>query len=112
MTNKVAAIFDICKWEDDYTLEDYTLIHDHPGIEDVFLFHEDLLDGFFDVGSDEWEKLPINHCYRFFVVLAITPTYSNSLEGGNEFDGWEWDTMILTHVDLGEVEDDTPSIQS
>lgn len=110
--DKVAAVFDIIKWEDDHTIEDFTIIHSHPSLEDFFLFHEDLLDNFFDIAdNDEWDNLPINRMYRVFIVLSVSPEYSTNYEYGvTELDGWDWDVMVLTYEDLGEVDDDT-SIQ-
>lgn len=108
--DKVAAVFDIIKWEDDHTLEDFGIIHSHPSLEDCFLFHEDLLDHFFD-DNDEWDNLPINHAYRVFIVLSISPEYSTSYESwSTELDGWEWNILVLTYEDLGEVDDDTRTV--
>lgn len=103
--DKVAAIFDIIKWDDDYTLEDFEIIHSHPSLEQSFLFHEDLLTYFLEM--DEYWELKINHIYRIFIVVAVSPTYTNSYEYGTELDGWDWDLLVLTNEDLGEVRDDS-----
>lgn len=110
---KVAATFDIIKWDDDYTLEDYDIIYSFPDLDQAFLFHEDLLDGFLDM--DEYENLKVNHAHRVFIVLGISPTYDSSWEGYGELDGWDWNVLALTSEDLGEVKDDLKddsSIQS
>ena len=81
---KVAAIFEIIKWDGedlkDYTLEDFTLIHSHPSLENVFLFHEDLLDVFPEL--EIWEEITPQHVYRIFIVIAIEPNYSTNYEYG------------------------------
>jgi len=105
---KVASVFDIVKWDDDYTLEDFKIMHSHPSIEDVFLFHEDLLDGF--TSMDEYKALKVNHIHRVFVVISISPYYTTNHEYGvTELDGWDWEVLILTSEDLGEVIDDAES---
>lgn len=103
--DKVAATFDIIKWEDDYTLEEFEIIYSHPSLEQSFMFHEDLLTNFLDM--DDYDDLKVNHIHRIFIVIAITPTYTNSYEYGIELDGWDWDVLVLTSEDLGEAEDDS-----
>ena len=106
---KIATTFDIVKWEDDYTLEDFNILYSHPNLEGAFMFHEDLLDYFLDM--DDYSNLKVNHIHRVFFVAIIHPMYSIHHEYGKEFDGWEFEILVITSEDLGEVEDDS-SLQS
>lgn len=103
--NRVAASFDIIKWVDDYTLEDFNILYSHPSLEQSFMFHEDLLTNFLDM--EEYKNLKENHVYRVFIVISIIPTYSYDYEYGKEFDGWDWVVLVLTSEDLGEINDDS-----
>lgn len=100
---KIGAEFDIVKHEGkrQYTLMLFNMLYSHPNVEDVFLFHEDLLDSFLDL--DYWKGLPSERYYRIFIVLRISPIYTDSWEGGRDLDGWDWEILILTHEDLGEA---------
>lgn len=108
--DKIAAVFDIAKLEDDYIVEHFDILHSHPSLEQVFLFHEDLLSNFLD-DNKEWDKLSAGRIYRFFVVIGITPEYSTNYEyGTTDLDGWIWDILVLTHEDLGMFGGDTDKI--
>jgi len=110
---KVAATFDVEKIKGEVpNVLDWDMIHSHPSLEDWFLFYEDIETYFFDLDDSGWDKLEDGKLYRVFLVLGITPEYSYHYEYGKDFDGWDWNVLVLTYEDLGEVKDDAPSTQS
>ena len=102
---KVATIFDVAKRGGEKPeVLDWDMILSHPGLEDVFLFYEDVETYFFDLVNSGWDALEDGHIYRVFFVFTITPEYSYNHESGKELDGWDWGILILTYEDLGKEE--------
>jgi len=112
MSYKVAATFDVDKYSDDEAeIIEWDMILSHPVLQDWFMFYEDIETYFFDLPNSGWEKLENGKSYRVFLVMNILPQYSYHYEYGKDFDGWDWDIIVLTYEDMGKINEDDTSIQ-
>ncbi len=106
MADRFATYFEIVKFEekskDDDDILDFSLVLSHPGLDGVFMFHEDVLWNFRDM--NEYKSMPANRINGVFISAKILPQYSHNPETGREFDGWDWDEIVINIEDLGNYE--------
>ena len=107
---KVATTFDVLKLKDEKPeVFEWDMILSHPGLKGWFMFQEDIEYNFFDLVDNGWDKLEDGRLYRVFLVMIIRPEYSYHHEYGKDFDGWDWEVLVLSYEGLGEMTDNEPS---
>ena len=104
MNHMVAVEFELRKYaEEDYETDSQCIVGSSPELNDFFMFEEDVMSGFLE--TNEYKRLESGRMYWVFMVISISPSYSYSLEGGNEFDCWEWDDLSIHTTDMGKLDE-------